>query len=546
MTATQPTKIQSISEAVGDTDLPEGWEPTTLPEVCQINPPKPSKDALPADSLVTFVPMPAVDAELGAITEPELRPFGKVRKGYTAFREGDVIFAKITPCMENGKAAIARGLHNGVGFGSTEFLVLRPTGALLEDFICYFIRQESYRKSAEAEMTGSVGQKRVPKGFLERTELHLPPLPEQKRIVAKVQALLAEVNKARERLAKVPTILKRFRQSVLAAACSGRLTEDWREKHPDIEPASELLASIAKRRRIAYGAALREAERKGDRKPRKIFPDKPSSIKAEMPGLPETWAVTNVDFLAHVTKLAGFEYTKYINLENVGEVPVVRAQNVQMGRFLSENLKYISKKVSDFLERSQLHGREILMVFIGAGTGNVCMAPKEDRWHLAPNVAKIDVDGVSTRYLLLYLQSPIGFSYMSSWIKATAQPSLSMATIREIVVHLPPLTEQHEIVRRVEALFALADTIENRVKGATTRAGKLTQSILSKAFRGELVPTEAELARKENRTYEPASALLKKIKSTRTAKAKETKKRKRTTRKPRNKSQQKDLPYTSQ
>src|SRR5262245_39888011 len=96
-------------------DLPEGWAFATLPAVCQINPPKPAGDTLPADALVTFVPMPAVDAELGAITSPATRPFSEVRKGFTAFRNQDVILAKITPCMENGKVAIARGLLNGFG-----------------------------------------------------------------------------------------------------------------------------------------------------------------------------------------------------------------------------------------------------------------------------------------------------------------------------------------------------------------------------------------------------------------------------------------------
>src|SRR5208282_1768296 len=101
-----------------------------LPDICELNPPKPSGDTLSLDAPVTFVPMPAVDAELGAITAPEIRKFSQVRKGYTAFREGDVIFAKITPCMENGKSAVARNLTNGLGFGSTEFHVLRPTHAV--------------------------------------------------------------------------------------------------------------------------------------------------------------------------------------------------------------------------------------------------------------------------------------------------------------------------------------------------------------------------------------------------------------------------------
>lgn len=147
-----------------------------------------------------------------------------------------------------------------------------------------------------------------------------------------------------------------------------------------------------------------------------------------------------MDFLAHVTKLAGFEYTKYIKkLRDVGENPVIRARNVRMNGFEETHIKYIPKEVSNFLKRSQINGNEILMTFIGAGIGDVCLAPSGRRWHLGPNVAKIETEGINREYLLFYLQSPFGLNNTLSWRKQTAQPSLSMETIRKIVVPLPPL-----------------------------------------------------------------------------------------------------------
>ena len=110
-------------------ELLEGWELVSINDILEVNPSKPQKDVVPPNTPVTFVPMPAVDADSGAINAPEIRDFSKVRKGYTAFQNEDVIFAKITPCMENGKAAVARNLLNNFGFGSTEFFVFRSKGA---------------------------------------------------------------------------------------------------------------------------------------------------------------------------------------------------------------------------------------------------------------------------------------------------------------------------------------------------------------------------------------------------------------------------------
>lgn len=142
--------------------LPEGWVWTNIGTVAHINPITQSPEDVAGATPVTFVPMQAVDADTGAIVTSETRPFEKVRRGYTSFRENDIIFAKITPCMENGKVALVPNLVNDLGFGSTEFHVLRSNGVTIPKYLFYYLRQESFRKAAEAAMTGSVGQWRVP------------------------------------------------------------------------------------------------------------------------------------------------------------------------------------------------------------------------------------------------------------------------------------------------------------------------------------------------------------------------------------------------
>lgn len=141
--------------------------------------------------------MSAVDERAGVIARPESRPYADVRKGYTYFEEGDVLFAKITPCMQNGKHAIATDLIDGFGFGSTEFHIIRPGMEVTAEWIHRFVRQPSVLAEATAHFTGSVGQQRVPEQFLASLPIPLPPLPEQRRIAAILGEQLAAVERAR-------------------------------------------------------------------------------------------------------------------------------------------------------------------------------------------------------------------------------------------------------------------------------------------------------------------------------------------------------------
>ena len=178
--------------------LPAGWKWAKLGDVCMVNPRRPTGFDWDPHTKTTFVPMPSVDGQTGAITQPQERIFAEVSRGYTYFEEGDVLFAKITPCMQNGKHAIASGLGNGFGFGSTEFHVLRPSGAVLSEWVHKFLRQPSVLAEAVHHFRGSVGQQRVPKEYLHSLQIPLPPLTEQKRIAALLNQQMAYVEKARK------------------------------------------------------------------------------------------------------------------------------------------------------------------------------------------------------------------------------------------------------------------------------------------------------------------------------------------------------------
>ena len=217
---------------------------------------------------------------------------------------------------------------------------------------------------------------------------------------------------------------------------------------------------------------------------------------------------TTIEELFFVTKLAGFEYTDCLTKDSISrnnEVPIVRAQNVRMGSFVENANEAISEALSLQLERSALIKKCLLMTFIGAGIGDTCIFPALKRCHLAPNVAKIEPysNEIDLKYALYYLMSDLGQLGVRGISKSTAQPSLSMATIRSMDLALPPLAEQYHIVAEIEKWFALIDQIEQSKADLQTAIKQAKSKILDLAIHGKLVP--------QNPNDEPALELLKRI-----------------------------------
>jgi type I restriction enzyme S subunit len=160
------------------------WPIKTLAEVCQIKPPKEeAREKVSASSLVSFLPMEDLGVDMKFTQATQTKPLGAVVSSYTYFADGDVLLAKITPCFENGKLGIAKGLKNGIGFGSSEYLVFRPDATVSNEWLYYFLSRETFRGEGAARMSGAVGHKRVSKEFIEGYPIPVPPLAEQQRIV---------------------------------------------------------------------------------------------------------------------------------------------------------------------------------------------------------------------------------------------------------------------------------------------------------------------------------------------------------------------------
>lgn len=205
----------------------ERWSKRTLSDICAINPKKGEvKTILGENELVSFIPMDCVSVNTQRVQVKEDRTLSSVYKGYTYFKENDVLLAKITPCFENGKLGIASGLTNGVGFGSSEYFVFRASQEIDPVYLYYFLSRESFRQKAAKNMTGAVGHKRVPKHLIENLQIPLPPLPEQKKIVGKFEEVTNQSSYLAASLQGKLLLLQTLRKSLLKKAFSGELATD--------------------------------------------------------------------------------------------------------------------------------------------------------------------------------------------------------------------------------------------------------------------------------------------------------------------------------
>ncbi len=184
------------------------WPVETIDVVAQVNPKLAAADRPDLDEIVCFVPMAAVSEETLSIEAQAERPFSEVAKGYTPFKRGDVLVAKITPCFENGKMALADNLDHELGFGTTEFHVFRPSERITGPYLFNLLRGPYVRKAGAMKMKGAAGQRRVPADFFAALQIPLPPLDEQKRIAGILDAADALRAKRREALAQLDTLLQ--------------------------------------------------------------------------------------------------------------------------------------------------------------------------------------------------------------------------------------------------------------------------------------------------------------------------------------------------
>lgn len=383
-------------------------------------------------------------------------------------------------CIEGGSSGKKLGFTNEqVCFGNK--LCAFVCKEVEPKLIYYYLQTNFFYHSFMKERHGLIGGVSV--GSIKQIPFPLPQnLTEQKRIVNHIESMFAKLDEAKEKAQNVVDSFETRKAAILHQAFTGNLTAKWRKENG--VKSDEIKTMLSK----LFLIRDKMIEKKEIQRP-KIKENFDTNF---VNNFFSEWKVVKLGSIAFVTKLAGFEYTKYIKLEETGDIPAIRAQNVRKGYLDESNLLYISKETSEFLQRSALTKKSVLVTFIGAGIGDVCVFDKDRRYHLAPNVAKVEPfnsdkdEYIDVNYILYYLLSHFGQHEIFKDMKATAQPSLSMETIRDITIPIPTIGEQKEIVRILNIVLEKERIAKSAAEQVLEQIDLLKKSILARAFRGEL------------------------------------------------------------
>lgn len=362
------------------------------------------------------------------------------------FDAGDVLYGKLRPYLNKVTFAEQSGVC------TTEIVPIKPNAVVNGRYLFYWLRHPQFLAYV-SEVSHGVNMPRLGTEAGRRAPFVLAPKNEQIRIADKLDTLVTRVDAVNTRLARVAPILKRFRQSVLAAATSGRLTEDWREP-----------SGISDR---------------GDS------------------GLPSTWKVVTASDVCVSVRDGTHDTPVYVEQG----IPLVTSKNIGPHGIDFGGARMISAQDHfEISKRSAVDRGDVLISMIGT-VGQVCLVETNEVFSIK-NVGLFKTSAAlcMPRYLFYWLQSPRYTTWLQQNMRGGNQKFISLGLLRESLVHEPPLQEQAEIVRRVETLFAFADRLEARLLTAQTATERLTPSLLAKAFRGELVPQDPN--------DEPASELL--------------------------------------
>jgi type I restriction enzyme S subunit len=418
--------------------------------------------------------------------------------------------------MENGKYALAKGLHGGRGAGSTEFHVFRSSAAIDSKFLLFFLFQSELRCAARLSMRGAAGQLRVPPEFFSALEINLPPRSEQDRIVAEIEKQFTRLDDAVAALKRVQANLKRYRASVLKAACEGRLVpteaELARKEGRSYEPAGELLKRILAERRAKWDAdqlqkmiAAGRPPKDDEWKEKYKEPEIPNITS--LPPVPEGWLWVSLDQIADIQ---GGIQKQPKRQPKKNFYPYLRVANVYRGRLELSEIEQM-ELFGDELDKLRLQKNDLLIV---EGNGSPSEIGRMAIWrgeiqdcvHQNHIIRARVASGVIAEFCAAHWNSPQGsFEVMQVASSTSGLYTLSTAKVARFCLPLPPRAEQIRIVEEVQRKLSKIDACEHATQHQTRHASSLRHAVLKNAFSGKLVAQDA--------TDEPAAELLTRLRA---------------------------------
>ena len=418
-------------------------------------------------------------------------------------KKGDIVIARTG--ATTGKSFLLNNLPEITVFAS--YLIRLETSNLCPpEYIALFMQSIDYWQQITVVSKGTA-QPGANASILSKLSIPLPPLNELRRIVAKIEVLKARSQRVKEELEAIPAFLDQFRQSVLAAAFRGDLTADWREKNPDVEPASELLKQIQEERKTQYEQACIRAKAEGIRKPNPIQDISISLEKEEFQDIPNSWLWASLESISNFCRPITYGVIK-LGDEVENGVPCLRTSDVKPLSIKLENVKKISRAIANNYSRTYLQGGELLVNVRGT-LGGVAVVPEHlAGYNISREVAMVPIlSNIPVTWTAYWVASVTAQTWLTNVSKGVAYTGINLEDLRQLPVPIPPVAEIKVAVETIEKLYFISSQIEQQYNEAKAHLDKLDQSILAKAFRGELVPQDPN--------DEPASVLLERIRAER-------------------------------
>ena len=483
---------------VGLPELPDGWTWTTLGEISQ---PPQYGWTTSAQNRGKLRLLRTTDITSGSI-DWEAVPFCQKepddKKKYL-LKDGDIVISRAGSV---GFSCLIKGPKQAV-FAS--YLIRFRPVIIDELFLFYFLQSPAYWRAISESKLG-IAVQNVNATKLKRIILPIAPLPEQRRIVAKIEDLFTKLDVGINELHKAQSQLKRYRQSVLKAAFEGKLTEAWRAKHQDdIEPASVLLECILKERREKWEAEqLEQMKAKGKRpkddKWKAKYKEPVATDTSELPELPNGWVWTTLSQIGELNRGKSKNRPRNAPFLYGGRYPFIQTGDIRHANGLIRhyNLTYSEEG----LKQSRLWPTGTLCITIAANIADTAILGF-DACFPDSVVGFLPERGQCNIYFVEFFFRTAKEA-LERYAPATAQKNINLAILKDLAIPFPPLAEQNLIAQEINRYLSVADEVERTITVELKRAEQLRQSILKKAFSGKLVPQDPN--------DEPASVLLERIK----------------------------------